>query len=112
MSIQEFPEIETFQKLPRRVIIKGGSSGFNAQGKPELRGIVINNSGHLIKNLRVSLIIFNEKEIPILNASTAADTDTLAQGGIASFVFTLNDYKKEIANYYLYTNWKYDDSNW
>ncbi|MBI4388308.1 MAG: hypothetical protein HY582_04635 [Candidatus Omnitrophica bacterium] len=112
MSIQEFPEIETFQKLPRKVIVKGGSSGFNAQGKPELRGIVINNIGHTVKDVRVSLIIFNENEIPIVNASTVPDPSLLPQGAIASFVFTLNDYDKEIANYYLYVNWKYDDSNW
>ena len=112
MSIQQFPEIETFQKLPRRVIVKGGTSGFGAHGKPELRGIVINNIGHLVKDIRVSLIIFNQHEIPIVNASTAPEPKELPQGGIASFVFTLDDYDKEIANYYLYANWKYDDSNW
>lgn len=112
MGIQEFPEIETFQKLPRKVIVKGGSSGFDAHGKPELRGIVINNSGHPIKNIRVSLIIFNEQEIPVRNASTVPDPAELSQGGIASFVFTLPDYDKEISNYYLYSNWKYDDSKW
>ncbi len=112
MSIQEFPEIETFQKLPHRVIVKGGASGLNAQGKAELRGIVINNEGHLIKNLRVSLIIFNAKEIPVVNASCVPNPDTLPQGGIASFIFTLDDYRQEITNYYLYANWKYDDSNW
>ena len=112
MSIQEFPEIETFQKLPRRVIVKGGSSAFSAEGKPELRGIVINNVGHLIKNVRVSLIVFNENEMPVLNASTIPDPGELPQGGIASFIFTLDEYDKEIANYYLYASWKYDDSNW
>ena len=112
MGIQEFPEIETFQKLPRRVIVKGGTSNFGAHGKPELRGIVINNVGHLIKDIRVSLIIFNTKEIPLLNASTTPDPNALPQGGIASFIFTLDDYDQEITNYYLYANWKYDDSNW
>ena len=112
MGIQEFPEIQTFQKLPRKVIVKGGTSGFGANGKPELRGIVINNSGHLVKDIRVSLIIFNAHEIPILNASTVPDPNQLPQGSIASFVFTLDDYNQEITNYYLYTNWKYDDSNW
>ena len=112
MGIQEFPEIETFQKLPRKVIVKGGSSGFNPEGKPELRGIVINNVGHTIKDVRVSLIIFNEHEIPILNASAVPEPSSLPQGVIASFIFTLADYDKEISNYYLYVNWKYDDSNW
>ena len=112
MGIQEFPEIETFQKLPKRVIVKGGSSGMSTQGKPELRGIVINNIGHLVKDIRVSLIVFNQHEIPVVNAGTVPDPNHLPQGGIASFVFTLDDYDKEITNYYLYANWKYDDSNW
>ncbi|PIQ85069.1 MAG: hypothetical protein COV74_10760 [Candidatus Omnitrophica bacterium CG11_big_fil_rev_8_21_14_0_20_45_26] len=111
MSIQEFPEIETFQKLPHRVIVKGGNAGFNAKGKPELRGLIINNVGHAIKQIRVSLIVFNEREMPVLNTSVASDPAMLAQGGMASFVFTLNDYEQEITNYYLYANWKYDDSN-
>jgi len=112
VGIQEFPEIETFQKLPRRVIVKGGSSGVSENGKPELRGIVINNVGHLVKEIRVFLIIFNEKEIPMLHASVEPEPKELAQGAIASFVFTLNQFDKEITNYYLYANWKYDDSNW
>lgn len=112
MGIQEFPEIETFHKLPRRVIVKGGSSGFNAQGKPELRGIVINNVGHVVKDVRVSLIIFNQDEIPVLNTSTASEPDILPQGAIGSFTFTLEDQTQEITNHYLYANWKYDDSNW
>lgn len=112
MDIHEFPEIETFQKLPRKVIVKGGSSGFNAEGKPELRGIVINNLGLTIKTVRVSLIIFDENEIPILNTSILSDPDFLPQGAIGSFTFTLDDYENEITNYYLYANWKYDDSNW
>lgn len=112
MSLQEFPEIETFQKLPKRLIVKGGASGMNIAGKPELRGIVINNTGHAIKAIRISLIIFNENEIPVLNASVAPDPSALAQGQMSSFIFTLDDYDKPIANYYLYSNWKYDDANW
>ena len=112
MGIEQFPEIETFQKLPRKVIVKGGSSGFDSKGRPELRGIVINNAGHPIRDTKVSLIIFNEQEIPILNKSTIPDPAVLPQGGIASFTFILDEYDQEIKNYYLYTNWKYDDSNW
>ena len=82
MGIEHFPEIETFQKLPRKVIVKGGSSGFDAQGKPELRGIVINNVGHTVKDVRVSLIIFNQDEIPILNTSTSSEPEILPQGAI------------------------------
>ncbi len=112
MGIEQFPEIETFQKLPRKVIVKGGSSGFDSKGRPELRGIVINNAGHPIRDIKVSLILFNEDEIPILNKSTSPDPTELPQGAIGSFTFLLDDYEKEIKNYYLYANWKYDDSNW
>jgi hypothetical protein len=112
MGIEQFPEIETFQKLPRKVIVKGGSSGFDSTGRPELRGIVINNSGHPIRDAKVFLVIFNEQEIPILNRSSVPDPPALPQGAIASFTFTLQDYDQEIKNYYLYANWQYDDSNW
>lgn len=112
MGIEQFPEIETFQRLPRKVIVKGGGSGFSPEGKPELRGIVINNSGHSIKGIKVSMVIFSEQDIPMLNKSTAPDPDALPQGAIGSFTFTLSDYDKEITNYYLYANWKYDDSDW
>ncbi len=112
MSLEQFPEIETFQKLPRKVIVKGGSSGFDSEGRPELRGIVINNSGHAIHGVKISVVVFNEQEIPILNKSTPADPGVLPQGGIGSFTFVLDDYDREITNYYLYSNWKYDDSDW
>ena len=112
MGIEQFPEIETFQKLPRKVIVKGGSSGFDSKGRPELRGIVINNAGQPIRDAKVSLVIFNEQEIPILNKSAVPDPSALPQGTIGSFTFTLEDYNQEIKNYYLYVNWKYDDSNW
>ena len=112
MGIEQFPEIETFQKLPRKVIVKGGSSGFDSKGHPELRGIVINNVGQPIRDIKVSLIIFNEDELPILNKSTDPEPVALPQGGIASFTFILGDYDSEIKNYYLYVNWTYDDSNW
>ncbi len=111
MGIEQFPEIETFQKLPRKVIVKGGSSGFDSKGRPELRGIVINNAGHPIRDLKISLILFNEDEIPILNKSTNPDPTGLPQGAIGSFTFIFDDYEQEIKNYYLYANWKYDDSN-
>ncbi|MBI3999391.1 MAG: hypothetical protein HY351_02145, partial [Candidatus Omnitrophica bacterium] len=102
MGIEQFPEIETFQKLPRKVIVKGGSGGFDSSGRPELRGIVINNAGHPIKEIKVSLIIFNEDEIPVLNKNTNPVPTSLPQGGIASFTFTLDEYDQEIKNYYLY----------
>ena len=112
MGIEQFPEIETFQKLPRKVIVKGGSAGFDTKGRPELRGIVINNVGQRICGVVVSLVLFNEQEIPILNKTTVPDPVALAQGAITSFAFVLEDYDQEIKNYYLYATWKYDDTNW
>jgi hypothetical protein len=109
MGIQEFPEIETFQKLPRRVIVKGGSSGFNDQGKPQLRGIVINNIGPPIRDVRVSVVIFNADDIPAMSLSVSPEPSSLQQGGITSFTFVAENFDKEIANYYLYADWKYDD---
>ena len=109
MGIETFPEIENFQKLPRQVIVKGGGSAYDPNRGAELRGIVINNIGHAIRDLRVHVVLFENKVIPVLNASTAAETDTLAQGGIAHFQFVFKDYSKTITDYHLYATWKYDD---
>ncbi len=112
MGIEEFPEMEAFQKLPHRVIVKGGISTINKDGNAQLSGIVINNLGTPIKDLKINLIIFDSREIPILNASTMPDPPKLYQGGMASFLFTFQDYKSKITNYYLYPSWQYDDSEW
>jgi len=109
MGLETFPEIESFQKLPRQVIVKGGSSTYSEKEGAELRGIVINNIGQPIRDLRVHVVIFDHQKIPILNTSTSADPDTLTQGAIASFVFQLKDFPSRISDYYLYTNWKFDD---
>ncbi len=109
MGIEQFPEIESFQKLPRRVIVKGGSSHFDPQQGAELRGIVINNLGHPIREVSVNLVIFDERERPILNTSVEPDPGLLPQGGIGSFIFQLKDFSSEIKNYYLYSSWKYDE---
>ena len=112
MSMEEFPEIEAFQKLPRRVIVKGGISTVNPDGNAELAGIVINNSGQPIKELKVNLIVFDVREIPILNTSAVSDPTQLSQGGIGSFKFIIPGHKDKITNYYLYPSWRYDDSDW
>lgn len=109
MGVEQFPEIESFQKLPHRVIVKGGSSRFDPQKGAELRGIVINNIGHTICDVSVNLVIFNERETPILNTSTPPDPEVLPQGAIGSFLFRLKDFPSEIKKYYLYPSWKYDD---
>lgn len=109
MTLSEFPEIESFQKLPHRVILKGGASRFDPASGAELRGIVINNIGQPIRDLAVGLVIFDDKETPLLNVSTVPEPPALPQGGIASFLFQVKDYPGEIKKYYLYSSWQYDD---
>jgi len=109
VGLEQFPEIESFQKLPHRVIVKGGSSRFDPKEGAELRGIVINNIGHTIREVSVNLVIFDERETPILNTSIAPDPEILPQGAIGSFFFRLKDFPSEIKKYYLYPSWKYDE---
>lgn len=109
MSLEKFPEIESFQKLPHRVIVKGGGSRFDPKEGAELRGIVINNLGQTIRNVSVNLVVFDERETPVLSTTTLPDPDVLPQGAIGSFLFRLKDLTSEIKKYYLYPSWKYDD---
>jgi len=109
MGLETFPEIENFQKLPHQVIVKGGHSSFSLAHGAQLRGIVINNIGHTIKDLKVHVVIFNERKIPILNTSAIPVPSALPQGTIATFLFQLKDHPREILDYYLYANWKFDD---
>lgn len=109
MGLEEFPEIESFQRLPHRVIVKGGSSRFDPAEGAELRGIVINNVGHPIRDVSVNLVVFDEKEKPLLNTSTTPEPPILPQGAIGSFLFRLKDFPGEIKRYYLFPSWKYDD---
>lgn len=109
MGLEQFPEIESFQKLPHRVIVKGGGSRFDPTEGAELRGIVINNIGTTIRDVSVNLVIFDERETPIFNTSIAPDPEILPQGAIGSFLFRLKDFTSEIKKYYLYPSWKYDD---
>ncbi len=109
MDIEAFPEIENFQKLPRQVIVKAGSTSFEASKGAVLRGIVINNSGHPIREVRVNVVILNERGMPVLNTSLSSDPDALPQGGIANFRFEFKEYPKAIIDYHLYTQWRFDD---
>ena len=109
MGLEAFPEIENFQKLPRQVIVKGGSSTFHEQEGAELRGIVINNIGHAIRDLRVNVVILDEKGIPVLSTGVEPEPGALPQGGIGSFTFRLKNYPQCISDYHLYANWKFDD---
>lgn len=110
MSIESFPEIENFQKLPREIIVKGASSSFSSKEGLEVRGIVINNIGQPIKNIRVQVVVFNENKLPILGAATETEPSKLPQGGISKFCFKLREIKEETENYYLHTNWSFDES--
>lgn len=111
MTIEQFPEIESFQKLPHRVIVKGGSSRFDPKEGAELRGIVINNTGVPIREVSVNLVVFDDKETPVLNTSAEPDPPALPQGGIGSFLFQLKEFREEIKRYYLFPSWKYDDTH-
>jgi len=109
MSIESFPEIENFQKLPHQVIVKGGSWEKSESKGSEMRGLVINNSGHPICDIRVNLVLFDEKKIPVLNTSTSADPEMLPQGGMATFNFKIENSPQTISENHLYANWKFDD---
>lgn len=109
MGIESFPEIENFQKLPREVIIKGASTEYSQEHGAQLRGIVINNIGQPIKNIRAQLVIFSKNKVPVLGTSTATEPDKLAQGGIANFHFQLKEFKSEIKNYHLRVAWSFDE---
>lgn len=109
MGLEAFPEIESFQKLPRQVIVKGGSSTYSEKEGAELRGIVINNIGHSIKDLRVQAVILDENKIPVMSTGVEPEPSFLPQGGIGSFVVRLKDYAQQIADYHLYANWKFDE---
>ena len=110
MDVDAFPEIQNFQHLPRSVIIKGGGTSFDVAKGAELRGIVINNIGQSIRNLRVHVVIFDERKIPLLNTSVPADPEMVPQGGIASFIFKLAEFSQVIKDYHLFTNWSFDES--
>src|SRR3989338_4383617 len=84
MDIEAFPEIENFQKLPRRVIVKGGGFTLAGSRTSELRGLVINNIGNPICGIVVNLVVFDANKIPQLSTSVPASPDRLDQGGIAS----------------------------
>ncbi|HOE69297.1 MAG TPA: hypothetical protein PK997_07370 [Candidatus Omnitrophota bacterium] len=110
MGIESFPEIENFQKLPRQVIIKGASTRFSAEKGAELRGIVINNIGQPIKNIRAQLVVFGMNKVPVLGTSAMTEPEKLPQGGIANFHFLLKGFKQEIKNYHLRVAWSFDDA--
>lgn len=111
MDIETFPEIENFQKLPRQVIVKAGNISFENQSKAALRGIVINNSGHPICDLKVHVVFFDRNKLPVMSTSLKADPHELNQGGIANFLFELTDQHHLVSDYHLYTRWRFHDQD-
>lgn len=109
MDIDAFPEIENFQKLPKDVIVKAGSTGFDGKGGSSLQGLVINNIGNTICDLRVCIVVFNEKKIPLLNTSTSTDPAVLPQGGMANFRFEFKQQVAELKDFHLFTTWRFDE---
>jgi hypothetical protein len=110
MGIESFPEIENFQKLPREVIIKGASTRLDENGGAELRGIVINNIGQPIKDVRAQLVVFGTNKVPVLGITAVTEPDRLPHGGIANFHFQLKGFKQEIKNYHLHAAWSFDEA--
>ncbi|HTL47884.1 MAG TPA: hypothetical protein VL688_07455 [Verrucomicrobiae bacterium] len=111
MDIETFPEIENFQKLPKQVIVKAGATSFDSKSGARLQGIVINNSGHAIRDIYVNIVVFDEKKIPQANTCLPAEPSSLPQGAIANFSFEFKNHPKAIEDYHLYTNWRIDDQD-
>lgn len=109
MDIEAFPEIESFHKLPRQVIVKAGSTRFDTKGSSRLQGIVINNSGHAIRDVSVNVVLLDGNKIPIINTSCPTDPAVLPQGAIANFSFDFKQQPKPVVDYHLYTKWRFDD---
>ncbi len=112
MGIEEFPEIESFQRLPKKLIVKGGDSTVDSNQDTTFKGLVINNLGQSVKDVVVHLIVFDEDNIPVLQVSAKPEPDRLSQGNMASFKVKMQGFAKPINNYYLHSQWKYDDSEW
>ncbi len=109
MGLETFPEIESFNKLPRQVIVKAGSSTYDEQDGARLRGIVINNSGHAIRDIWVRAIVLDENSIPVVSTGVTPEPSLLHQGGIASFSVQVENYARKISNCHLTVDWKFDD---
>ena len=109
MGLETLPEIESFHKLPRSVIVKAGSSTYDERQGATLRGIVINNSGHAIRDIWVRAIILDEQSIPVMSTGVTPEPGVLHQGGIASFSVQVENYARKISNCHLTVDWKFDD---
>lgn len=109
MDIDAFPEIESFQKLPKEVIVKAGRMTSNPKNASVLHGIVINNIGNAICDISVSVVLLDKNKIPVLSTSLKTDPNILPQGGMANFVFSFDKDYRHIEDYHLYTNWRFHE---
>ena len=109
MRIESFPDIENFQKLPKQVIVKGGEISIDESKGLELGGIVLNNVGHAIRNIRVHLILFDSRNIPLFKRTLTPKPDAVEQGGISTFLFQTDEVDEKNPTYYLYADWKFDE---
>lgn len=110
MRLNSFPEIEDFRKLPREVVVKGAISEPDPKKGVEIRGIVINNIGQPIKNIRIQVVVFDEYHLPQMSTSLSPAPSKLQQGGIANFIFTFEGLEKPVKDFYLHANWGFDAS--
>ncbi len=112
MGVEDYPDIESFHKLPKKLIIKAGDTDVTAGGDAGLSGIVINNLGQAVQKIEVFLVLFNENNIPAEHLRAEPDPNRLTQGGLGSFRFILKGKNKKISNYYLHARWEYVDQGW
>jgi hypothetical protein len=112
LNFEDFPSIEAFHKLPRKIILKAGETGFDEAHRPTLSGIVINNLGQPIRNVEVYLVLFDDQNMPVEHLKTIPEPNRLGQGTLGSFRFVVAGRKEKISNYYLHSRWEYDDKNW
>lgn len=108
MRLNSFPEIEDFRKLPHEVVVKGAISEADPKKGVEVRGIVINNIGQPIKNIRVQVVVFDEYHLPQMSTTVSPTPSKLQQGGIANFIFTIAELEKPVKDLYLHANWGFD----
>jgi hypothetical protein len=112
VGFENFPEIESFHKLPKKIVIKAGETAFDAGGDATLGGIVINNLGQAVRNIEVFLVLFDENNIPREHLRASPNPNELPQGALGSFHFHVKGRKTKVVNYYLHARWDYIDKGW
>jgi len=112
MGFEDFPDIESFSKLPKKLIIKAGEASLTEAGDAILTGIVINNLGQTVKDVNLFLILFDDNHVPTEEHRVEPDPVQLSQGALGAFKFMLKGHKQKISNYYLHSRWSYLDAGW